>query len=327
MADHGPRVSVIVPVRNRRTLLRELLDALAAQTYRDFEVIVVDDGSIDGAPDEVVADRRAGRPVRLLANAGSGAVDARRVGVAASEAEYLAFTDSDCVPVPEWLDAGVAALHAGADLVNGPTWPFRPPVGLERSTASAEEGLYPTSNVFYRRSAYDAVGGFDTEAADRLGFRRWARARGLGFGEDTLLAWAVRRKGAAAYAPDALVHHQVLPPDLVDTLSRTIMVGAFPALVREVPELRATTLVRNRVFLASQTRVPLYCGLVAIAAKRRRLALLALGSWVGGHAAQLRGAPGTRTRRVLTLPVTLALDVVKAAALWTGSARSRSLLL
>jgi glycosyltransferase involved in cell wall biosynthesis len=327
MADAGPRVSVVVPVRNRRGMLRELLDALADQTYQDFEVIVVDDGSTDGAPDEVARDLQAGRPVRLVANLGSGAVDARRAGVAASDALYLAFTDSDCVPVAGWLEAGVAALDGGADLVNGPTWPIRPPKPLERSTASAHEGLYPTSNVFYRRSAYDAVGGFDTEAADRLGFRGWRWARGLGFGEDTLLAWSVRRKGTVAYAEAGLVHHQVLPPNLVDTLSRTLMMGAFPALVREVPELRTTRLVRDNLFLASRTRLPLYGATAALAARRRGVALLALGLWVAGHAVHLRGGPGTRAWRLLTLPVTLTLDVVKAAVLTTGSVRARSLLL
>ena len=78
MGDGTPQVTVIVPVHNRRPLVRQLLDALAAQTYRDFEVAVVDDGSTDGAPDEVESDRAAGRRVRSLANTGSGAVAARR---------------------------------------------------------------------------------------------------------------------------------------------------------------------------------------------------------------------------------------------------------
>ena len=241
MGDGTPRVTVIVPVHNRRPLVRQLLDALAAQTYRDFEVAVVDDGSTDGAPDEVEADRAAGRRVRSLANAGSGAVAARRTGVAASASTYLAFTDSDCVPAPGWLAAGVAALDAGADV---------------RSLASGEEGLYPTCNVFYRRQAYDAAGGFDLEAAARLGFRPWARARGLGFGEDTILAWKVRRAGRAAYVPEAVVEHAVFPLELGDIVSRTVQMAAFPALVREVPELREMPLFRHRYVLGNSSRLP-----------------------------------------------------------------------
>src|SRR5207244_3894848 len=114
------------------------------------------------------------------------------------------------------------------------------PEPLERSSASGHEGLYPTSNVFYRRSAFDAVGGFDTEAAQRLRFRLGARARGRGFGEDTLLGWAVRRKATAICAEEALVHHHVFPADLLDIIDRTLVNGAFPALVKEVPELKET---------------------------------------------------------------------------------------
>src|SRR5579884_3101587 len=92
--DRGPAVSVVVPVRNRRDLLRRCLDALAAQTFADHEVIVVDDGSTDGAGDEARRDACAGRPVRLLRTPSVGAVAARAAGVRAARGPVLAFTDS-----------------------------------------------------------------------------------------------------------------------------------------------------------------------------------------------------------------------------------------
>src|SRR5260370_898021 len=75
------RRSVIAPVRNRRTRLRGTLDALAAQTLCDHEVIVVDDASTDGSADEALIDAAAGRPVRLVVGRGRGAVVARQAGV------------------------------------------------------------------------------------------------------------------------------------------------------------------------------------------------------------------------------------------------------
>jgi len=322
VTEKDASVAVIVPVRDRRALIRSLLDALAEQSYRDFEVIVVDDGSNDGSGDE--AERAEGVQTRVVRTAGSGAVAARRAGVAASRAPYLAFTDSDCRPDPGWLAAGVAALDAGADVVNGATRPAGPVGPLDHSVASGEEGLYPTCNVFYRRNAYDAAGGFDPGAGDRLRFRPGRRARGLGFGEDTLLAWAVRRRGRAAFAPDAVVEHEVVHDGAVGTLSRAAMVAAFPALVREVPELRGTQLIRARVSLGRRSRLPVYVLAGALVGRRPRVASLAAGWWVASAAAELREAPGPWSARVVGLPVVLARDVVSAACLVAGSIRARS---
>src|SRR5581483_11530323 len=105
-----------------------------------------------------------------------------------------------------------AAFDAGADLVNGRTVPARPLLPLERSMGSGLEGLYPTCNVLYRRDAFERAGRFDRAAARRWGFRPDRRSKGVGFGEDTLLAWRlIREGGTVAYADDAIVEHAVFP--------------------------------------------------------------------------------------------------------------------
>ena len=215
-----PAASVIVPVRDRRDLLADLLSALAAQTCQDFELVVVDDGSSDGSAEvaeSTLASGRLGRGGTVLRQGGEGAVAARQAGVAVARGRVLAFTDSDCVPAPGWIEAGVAAVEGGADVVMGPTRSARMRRPLERGLWVDDNGLYPTCNVFYDRHAFEAAGGFDEAAADRYGFRPGRRAKGLGFGEDTLLGWRVRRRGTAAYVESALVHHAVFPPDPVTT--------------------------------------------------------------------------------------------------------------
>jgi hypothetical protein len=304
-----------------------MLDALRAQSFRDFEVIVVDDGSTDGSAEEAETTDLGGVPVRVIRGEHAGAVRARRSGVAATSSRYLAFTDSDCRPDPGWLGAGVAALDAGADVVNGATRPAGPVGALDHSVSSGEEGLYPTCNVFYRRSAYEAAGGFDAGAGDRLRFRLGRRARGLGFGEDTLLAWAVRRRGKATFAPDAIVEHDVVHAGVVESLSRAAMVAAFPALLREVPELRATRLVRGRVSLGHRTRVPVYLLTAALVTKHHRIAAAAAGWWVVSAGTELRQLPGSRSARLGALPIVLARDAISAASLVAGSARARTPLL
>lgn len=322
-----PRISVIVPVHNRRELIRGVLNALAMQTFRDFEVIVVDDGSDDGSAEEVEADARAGRPSRVIRRRRAGAVAARAAGVAASEADLLAFTDSDCIPAQGWLAAGVAALDAGADMVNGRTVPAGPVDLLSHSVASGEEGLYPTCNLFFRRAAYDAVGGFDAAVPERMGFRVRSRARMLGFGEDTLLAWRVRRAGVARYEPEALVEHEVLRTDLIELLSRTWMTAAFPALVREVPELRHTTLFRVPYSLGQRSRAPVYATAAGIGVRSRRTLLLAELWWAVSAYREARRVCGSRRGRLRAVPVIIATDAVQTAALLTGSLRARSIVL
>jgi len=322
-----PRVSVIVPVRNRRALLRKLLDGLAEQTFPDLEVIVVDDGSTDGTAQEAEKDACEGRPVRVIQNTGVGAYAGRRAGVAASDAPFLAFTDSDCVPVPGWLEAGVAALDSGADVVNGDTRPARPLAALERSMWSGEEGLYPTCNVFYRREAYDRAGGFDEAAADRFGFPPGSTARRMGFGEDTLLGWRVRRAGTAVHAPDALVHHEVLPPNLADRFRRTWMMVAFPALFREVPELRSGPLVRHRYVLNTPDRFPVYATAAALLTRRRATAAATAAWWAVARVRDVRGGPGTRAAKLTSLPAQVALDALTTGALVVGSVRFRTVVL
>ncbi len=316
---------VIIPVRDRRALLGRCLAALDAQTRRDFDVVVVDDGSTDGSADLARSTTVAGRPVTVIDQDARGAVAARAAAVAATDHPFLAFTDSDCEPAPGWLAAATAALDDGADLVAGPTRPARHRHPLERSLWVDDTGLYPTCNVAYRRSAFESAGGFDGGLDVRWGLRPGERARHLGFGEDTLLAWRVRRAGAVAWRDDMLVHHAVFPPDPVDQLSRTAQAAGFPALVAEVPELR-TTFLRHRWFLGT-SRVPLWLATAAVVIRRPRLAAAGIGWWTIAHWRGIRRLEPSRRRAVKALPVLLGVDILTAVALTVGSAKSRRLVL
>lgn len=322
-----PRVSVIVPVRDRRALLRLTLDSLAAQTLADHEVIVVDDGSVDGSADEARASADAGRPVRVLDAGGVGAVAARAMGVKAARAAVLAFTDSDCQPAPDWLERGVARIAAGADVVQGRTEPTRVVRPLERTVwVTQDDGLFATCNIFYRRSAFERAGGFDEAAGARIGFRPGRRLRHLGFGEDTLLGWRVRRCGRSEFAPEVVVRHHVFDADVRYHLLRAVNAGGFAALVREVPELRGVFL-NHRWWLGPPTRLPIYTAALLLLAGRRKLAGASLLAWTGAHARALWGLPSSPRRRLASLPVVLAGDLLTAGSLLAGSARARTVVL
>jgi Glycosyl transferase family 2 len=323
---HSPRVAVIVPVRNRRDLLLHTLEALATQTFADHEVIVVDDGSTDGSGDVAIAQAHQGQPVRVIRARGHGAVAARTQGVEETSAPILAFTDSDCRPDARWLEAAVAAIDDGADVVQGLTRPAGPVRPLERSVWSlTDDGLFATCNVLYRRTMFESMGGFDGQAGERLGFRPGSRLRGYGFGEDTLLGWRARRAGRAAFVPEAIVEHAVLPPDLTDAFTRAWTMGAFPGLLREVPELRV--LMADDLRRGFRRRLPLYVLAAGLVTRRRGLATVAMGAWIGGRGLELRHADASPARRLRTLGVLLGMDATHAVALVWGSIRARNLVL
>ena len=320
----GPVVSVIVPTRNRASSLEMLLASLEAQTYPDFEVVVVDDGSTDSTAD--VAQRSA--RVRYVRGNAAGAVDARILGVKTATGSILAFTDDDCVVDPGWLAAGVAAIESGADVAQGRTVPQREVLPLERTVKhDAEDALYATCNVFYRRVAFERAGGFDTFAGERFGFRSSRRARAMGFGEDSLLGWTVARAGPSAAVREAVVRHEVLRPSLRELFYREWVVGGFPRLLREVPELR-WTLVRKRIVLGKPgARLWVYIALLVVVPPVQLMGLAGAIVWVGARTSELMKRPGSLARRLRALPIDLALDVTRAVALLLGSARARKLII
>ena len=110
-------------------MLRQLLDSLRAQTFDDFEVVVVDDHSEDGSDEEVEKAAADGAPARLVRNPGQGAVAARTAGVTASESEYLAFIDSDCVLAP------IVTVQFGAGIRYDATIGTQPPDAYAMSNA------------------------------------------------------------------------------------------------------------------------------------------------------------------------------------------------
>ena len=113
-----PKLSVIVPVYNTEKYLRECVDSILAQTFTDFELILVDDGSTDGSG--AICDEYAGKDsrIRVIHQENGGATLARRSGVRIAQGEYVAFVDSD-----DWIAQHIyqnmmeKAETCGADVI------------------------------------------------------------------------------------------------------------------------------------------------------------------------------------------------------------------
>jgi glycosyltransferase involved in cell wall biosynthesis len=315
----APRVSVNIAVKDRRGPLAACLEGLAGQTYRDFEVVVVDNGSSDGTPQEAERDR--GIPVRVITQLGSlGTV--RNAGVAASAGEIVAFVDSDCVPMPEWLARGVAAFtDDSVATVQGATLPD-PAAERGRWYVSQEltsfTNRYEACNLFYKRAALLEAGGFD----EQIGF----------FGEDSVAGWAVRRLGySERFASDAVVHHAVTHPGMRWHLRRGLRYGNWNALVRRFPEMRRV-MFWHRVFLrpaSAQTLAALAGAVVMVGSLSARQPI---GALVGPALAApflWRHRPYTWRRRTAIVDALggAGFDVAVELGLLWGSIRERTLLL
>jgi glycosyltransferase involved in cell wall biosynthesis len=134
-------ISVVVPVYDVEDYLAECLDSVAAQTVRDLEVVMVDDGSTDGSA--AIAERYAARDprFRLVSQANGGLSKARNTGIEVASGEYLAFLDSDDVLPPSAYELLLGALEGtGSDFATGnvhrlSTWGTWQPAFLERAFA------------------------------------------------------------------------------------------------------------------------------------------------------------------------------------------------
>ena len=116
-----PRVSCLIPVYNGERFLAEALDSVLGQTYTDFELIVVDDGSRDGSPAILDDYRRRDPRVRVLTKENGGIVDALNHGLDHARGDYVARMDADDVCLPHRFEVQVAYLdaHPGCVLAGG----------------------------------------------------------------------------------------------------------------------------------------------------------------------------------------------------------------
>ncbi|MEM6910821.1 MAG: glycosyltransferase [Verrucomicrobiota bacterium] len=198
-----PKVSLIVCTRNGAPTLAACLESLRQQSYPDYEVIVVDDGSTD----ETSRILKGLRGIEVISQEPAGLSAARNEGAAAARGELLVYTDDDCVAPSFWLHELVSVLEReGAEVAGGPNVPFAPAAGLAGVVARApgnpahvllddvEAEHLPGCNLAVTKAAWGAIGGFDPQ------FRT--------AGDDVDFCWRLREAGyRLVFAGGAMVWH------------------------------------------------------------------------------------------------------------------------
>jgi glycosyltransferase involved in cell wall biosynthesis len=171
----NPTVSVIIPAYNVASYISDTLESVLAQTYRDFEAIVINDGSTDDT-EAVIAPFRS--RINYIHKKNGGVHTARNAGLRAARGRYIAFLDGDDMWMPRYLEALLGMLENDPKI--SAVYPNAYFFGSPRLTGKLHQGLYPVSapvtfervlkrecfifcSVLLRRSVLDEVGGFDEE--------------------------------------------------------------------------------------------------------------------------------------------------------------------
>jgi len=264
----APAVSVIVPAYNVARYLAEALESVFAQTFKDFEVIVVNDGSPDTEELERVLAPYLTRVV-YVKQENRGPSAARNRGLAEARGRYVALLDADDVWLPEYLAEQTRALEAppGLDLVYSDAMLFGEGDGVGRSfmetcpshgavtveSLLAQTCVVITSCVVAHRASLVAAGLFDERYRRSEDFQLWVR---------------MAHKGARlGYQRKVLARHRVRPDSLAGDASvmHECALGVYADLSNE---LEMTP--RQRAIV--ETEIEKYESYLALARGKRALA-------------------------------------------------------
>jgi glycosyltransferase involved in cell wall biosynthesis len=227
-----PTFSVVIAAHNAAATLPATIRSVLQQTRQDFEVIVVDDGSVDGTG-EALRDTTGDPRIAYIRKEQSGPADSRNMGIAAAQADYVSLLDSDDLWLPTYLQAMADAFAAEptASLAYTDAWrledrtrrifrqpimqtqhpPDRPPRDSEQLLVEMLRRNFVYTSATVRREVVNAVGGFTTFTRSE-DYELWLRiaAKGYTFVQATGLQAVYRdRPGSRIHDPLAMSQGQV----------------------------------------------------------------------------------------------------------------------
>lgn len=257
MNDGRPKYSIIVPVFNRVDEVRELLTSLCSQTFKDFEIVVVEDGSTEICRDVCLDSMRDGLNVQYFYKQNEGRSIARNYGMERALGQFFVFFDSDCVIPSDYLkrlddalsenpldcfggpDAAHKSFTNTQKAINYSMTSFLTTGGIRGGKVSLEKFVPRTFNMGFSRTVYEKVGGFREMFSEDIDMSTRIRLGGFTIGLIDNPVWHKRRVDFKKFFRQVYVFGKsritlkLLYPDslkLVHTLPALFVVG-FVALV------------------------------------------------------------------------------------------------
>lgn len=173
-------ISVVIPLYNKEKSIRATIESVLAQTYTDYEVVVVDDGSTDASAEVVQSLMKKSNKIRLISKPNGGVCSARNRGIIESKSYYIALLDADDLWKPTFLEEQVILIH---DFPKAAMWGInfaemqdgkivrRVPTDLPEGYRGYVDhyfqmpkrvsDLFCSSSVVIRKNVFDKVGMFD----------------------------------------------------------------------------------------------------------------------------------------------------------------------
>ena len=204
MSGNAPTVSVIIPCYNLGAYVNEAVQSVLDQTYPDFEILLIDDGSTDPITRHLFASYRRPR-TRILRTENQGIARTRNLGIREAAGRYLSFLDADDVLEPAFLERTVPLLEADPSLAFVSCWLVGfgesrflwTPANCDFPHLLAEDTV--CTAALTRKDALVAVGGFD-DTMPLPGYESWDLAIGL-----------LERGLRGTIVPEVLFRHRIRP--------------------------------------------------------------------------------------------------------------------
>jgi glycosyltransferase involved in cell wall biosynthesis len=190
-----PEVSIIVPAYNEENYIERLIESVLKQTFKDFELIIIDDCSTDRTS-QIIKSYNDSRIRYLRNDTNFGVSKSRNIGIDHAGGEYVFFIDADCIPLVNWIESGLKSLSENKKDSVGGYGKVRYAtslVSISDRIVESDNELLPGGNMVFKKKYLKLIGGMEQEFTAQ---------------EDRDLAFRIRKYGEIVFSEDMIVVHQ-----------------------------------------------------------------------------------------------------------------------